>query len=311
MKSLKQKRETRTPEFKDSLCNDAHDDQTCTSHNNDVDGAEPCQQQEQKSSEDTDGSKIENYCKAQEISLVTQDNFCYDFLSRGSNIHGVINDGEDVKYYCHKPKCHCFFIHKCAMKPKSGIYTIKIKIDNVNNNTYLNSIGITSQTLCSTLGKHLIDRSEKKGDFDKFATEKYGMQKRPWKKEFDWRRESLYYIGWSASDEENLTSDEYLPHGLYCGYGKKGRECNIFRQNDFEYVSKNDNYKSRLPGWDRGDTIFLSYNSNDYTLSFGKLNDNKLDSLIKHLPQNQTYYCFVGHWFGKMSLTMSIVSDAR
>ena len=106
----------------------------------------------------------------------------------------------------------------------------------------------------------------------------------------------------SSCDEEN---DINLPNGLYCGCGDYARCKNIFRQNKFIYQSKNNNYKQRLPGWKTGDILLLSYNSALNSLSFFKENDNnRLNSFIKHLPSNQTFYWFVGHSFGEMSMTI-------
>ena len=45
-----------------------------------------------------------------------------------------------------------------------------------------------------------------------------------------------------------------------------------------------------------GDILLLSYNSDFNELSFKKENDNgKLNSFIKNLPKNQTFYWFVAH----------------
>ena len=99
--------------------------------------------------------------------------------------------------------------------------------------------------------------------------------------------------------------DTWLPNGLYCGYEDDGRHNNIFRQNNFVYQSKNNNYKQRLPVFKTGDILLLSYNSALNELSFGKENDNnKLNSLVKNLPCNQTFYWFVGHDYGEMSMTI-------
>ena len=40
-------------------------------------------------------------------------------------------------------------------------------------------------------------------------------------------------------------------------------------------------------------------------LSFCKENDNgKLDACIKNLPKDETFYWFVGHYYGELSLTV-------
>ena len=54
-----------------------------------------------------------------------------------------------------------------------------------------------------------------------------------------------------------------------------------------------------------GDIIVLQYDSDKSILSFSKENDNgDLNSCIKNLPKNKTFYWFVGHCFGKMCLTV-------
>ena len=62
-------------------------------------------------------------------------------------------------------------------------------------------------------------------------------------------------FGWSACDDEN---DNYLPNGLYCGYGD-GWENRTSRKNNFVYQSNNGNYKTRLPGFEDSDILILSY----------------------------------------------------
>ena len=87
-----------------------------------------------------------------------------------------------------------------------------------------------------------------------------------------------------------------VTNSLFCGSGDNGRQNNIFRNNDFLYQSKNRNYRYRLPGFESGDILILSYNSDIYQLSFAKENDNgELNSFIEFLPENTTFYWFVGH----------------
>ena len=164
--------------------------------------------------------------------------------------------------------CRCFgMISKNGMKPMSGIYTIKIKIDNIGDSdtwSWSNIIGITSEKYDNT---H--EKLRKNENYD--------------------LTDSNSYIGWSSCNED----DKCLPNGLYCGYGRKN---NIFRKNNFVYQSKNDNYKHQLPPFKKGDIVVLTYNSDLYQLSFGKENDNgALNSFIKNLPKNITFYWFVGH----------------
>ena len=55
----------------------------------------------------------------------------------------------------------------------------------------------------------------------------------------------------------------------------------------------------------QGDIVVLVYDSDLSILYFSKENDGgKLDSYIKNLPNNLTFYWFVGHWSAKMSLTI-------
>ena len=54
-----------------------------------------------------------------------------------------------------------------------------------------------------------------------------------------------------------------------------------------------------------GDIVVLEYDSNLSVLSFSKENDKgNLNSCIKHLPKNKIFYWFVGHYKGKMCLTV-------
>ena len=96
-----------------------------------------------------------------------------------------------------------------------------------------------------------------------------------------------------------------LPNGLFCGNNNSSRENNIFRKNKFIYHSNNENYKTRLPGFENGDTIILQYDSNLSILSFSKENDNgKLDACIKNLPKDLTFYWFVGRTVGQICLSV-------
>ena len=80
------------------------------------------------------------------------------------------------------------------------------------------------------------------------------------------------------------------------GGDEDGINNNIFRKNNFIYKSKNENYQKRLPFFETGDIIVLSYNSVLHQLSFECESDNgTLNSFIKNLPQNTTCYWFVGH----------------
>ena len=97
------------------------------------------------------------------------------------------------------------------------------------------------------------------------------------------------YIGWSAYGRKKY----FLLNGLLCGlhgiwFGNEVHN-NIFRKNNFMYHSNNDNYKDRLPGYKKGDTTILQYDSDLAAVSFSKDNDNgNLDLYIKHLPNDLT-----------------------
>ena len=95
---------------------------------------------------------------------------------------------------------------------------------------------------------------------------------------------------------------------MYCGSPgliDNSRKNNIFRKNKFVYKSINENFQYRLPRINNGDIIVLQYDSDKGILSFSKDNDNgKLDSCISNLPKDLTFYWFVGHFCGQMSLTV-------
>ena len=211
--------------------------------------------------------------------------YFYDSGKRGLKVHGISKDGQTIKcYHSHKNiACYCFYcINNIEMKPNSGIYHLKIKIDKIDNN-YLNIIGITS---------------DKHNDKNNIKMKKYNKYN-----DYKWHSDSNY-IGWSACNRDN---DQLLPNGLYCGNinNSKSKSANIFRENKFVYKSVNSNYKTRLPGWNIKDVLILKYNSNLNILSFGKENDNgKLNSYIYNLPKMKQFYWFVAHRCGFMHLTL-------
>ena len=214
-------------------------------------------------------------------------NFHYNYENRPSTIHGIEIHGKTMK--CDHSSwlgvyCLCFStMSNNGMKPNSGIYDIRIKINKIKNaSAWNNIIGITSE------------------QYDKKSLNQLRKNKN-----YDWTNDSNNYIGWSACGTKD---DKQLPNGLYCGEGHNGRKNNIFRKNNFIYQSKNGNYKSRLPGFRSGDILLLSYNSNLNELSFGKEFDNgKLNSFIKNLPKNRTFYWFVAH-FDDNPMSISICS---
>ena len=209
----------------------------------------------------------------------------HDYRNRGSKMHSIENNGK--KLVCNHNSwftfCTCFFIsYSFGMKPQSGKYKIKIKIDKIDDLYRANMIGIISQ--------HSKNNMIIKNNQNNY-------------KILEWWNQLDDYIGWGAHCGRGK-----LLHGLVCGNNQLSCTNNIFRQNKFVYKSNNDNYKDKLPGIETGDIVILSYDSNNQILSFCKENDNgKLNAQISNLPKENTYYWFVGHMSGKMCL--SVVAD--
>ena len=206
--------------------------------------------------------------------------YCYDFLNKGSTIHCIENNGKTLK--CNGLHCGCFFsAFLFAMKPQSGKHKIKFKINQIEQ-CWGNVIGIVSDH-CKQINSN------------NTQTHKFSL----W---YHFRD----YIGWSSHGDHDKDST-LLPNGLLCGIGDMimSRPNNIFHKNNFDYCSNNENYKTRLPGWKENNVVVLEYDSDLSILSFSKENDNgKLDSCIKNLPKGETFYWFVGHYSGKMHLTI-------
>ena len=140
--------------------------------------------------------------------------------------------------------CSCFSsIVKHGMVCNSGIYKIKLKIDTIYNGVdgSGNMIGLTTDNF----GNGSIDLGNDGS--------------------YDWVRDSVSWIGWSARDKQD---DVDLPNGLYCGCGKSGRAANIFRRSGFKCKSRNGKYSDRLPVYRSGDIVVLIYNSDLGQLSF-------------------------------------------
>ena len=179
--------------------------------------------------------------------------------------------------------CCCFYsIFSFGMKPQSGKHKIKFKINQMFCGSWANAIGIIG------------DSSKNNEKIRNNTIENNCL----------WDSDLYSYIGWSSS-QNGYVNKTYLPNGLYCGYRKSGVENNIFRKNNFIYCSNNENYKENLPLYKNGDIVVLEYDSNLSILHFSKENDNgKLNSCIKNLPKNETFCWFVGHFSGKMCLTV-------
>ena len=196
------------------------------------------------------------------------------------------------------------------MKPKSGKYNIKLKIHSIDKSFYANVIGIISQdsknyhkTTNNTYINTLSNVSNVKSnvnDGNNINIYNHNIDTNHY-----WCYDYYDYIGWSATDGED---DKYLPNGLLCGFDDNSRSNNIFRGNKFVYQSNNKNYEKRLPGLKTGDTVMLQYDSHLSTLTFSKEDSKpKLNSCIKHLPPDVTFYWFVGHWKGQIHV--KIVTD--
>ena len=252
------------------------------SKTNDLFNLQPKQQHEQK--EQKANNVPEN---AQNHQIPWKFDFFYDFKNRGSTTHSIENNGTKlVCNSCNYGGCLCFFIsYSFGMKPQSGTYKIKIKIDDIDNYC-ANIIGIVSQ---HSKKKKIIKNNSNQNDYND--------------KTSYWSNQLYDYIGWSSCDSKQ--DNKLLPNGLYCGSHEPSRSNNIFRRNNFVYKSNNENYKDRLPIFKSGDIIILSYDSNNGILSFNKENDNgKLNAPISNLPKENTYYWFVGHCALNMSLSV-------
>lgn len=166
------------------------------------------------------------------------------------------------------------------MKPNSGKYNIKIKIDKISDNYYGNCIGIISH---NSINNNNMGHGTRNN--------------------VDWFNQLYDYIGWRTLKYDN---DKKLPNGLYCGgHDSVSVENNIFRLSRFMYKSNNKNYTKTLPYLKTGDIVILSYDSDLNRLSFSRENDNgELDSYIDNLPRMQIFYWFVGHTSQPMSLTI-------
>ena len=165
--------------------------------------------------------------------------------------------------------CYCYFSSFMAMSPKSGIYKLSIKINQIDSNSTMNIIGLSMMHDCQSIYASSL-----------------------WYNFTD-------YIGWSA------TPDKYSrDNNLLCGNSKKND--NIFYRNKFKYISNNGNYRQGLPGFVNNDVIHVEYDSYKNTLSFKKLvgDDRELDAQIESLPKGLTLYWFIGHFFGLFSVSV-------
>ena len=216
--------------------------------------------------------------------------YFYDYSNKGSKMHGIKNDGKTIecKHNNNWPmvgRCNCFYCaYSYAMVPNTGEYTIRIKVNKIDNGYYSNIIGIISQDFIKSTRTDNKNRKNKKTN------------------NLRWYNDLYDYIGWSSHVADNQT---VVPYGLRCGADAKSRSHNIFRSSHFRYKSNNENYKDKLPSIKNGDVIVLSYDSDAHTLAFSKDNDDgELNSYIHLLPKTKVFYWFVGHASGQMSMSV-------
>ena len=201
--------------------------------------------------------------------------YFYDDKINGENRdHGIKNNGKTI--YCQDggldkgTGCYCFYRIDQGMKPKSGIYKIKMKVDKIYGNMW-NVIGMTINT-------------DKRNN---------AQQAGQWFDSFD-------YIGWSAP---GLHSADDCPNGFLCGTAEYMKK-NTFVLNKFQYESNNNNYQQAAAPINSKDVVILIYDSDLNILSLSKENDSSFDAKLTHLPKNKTLYWFVGHFEDRMSVTI-------
>ena len=242
--------------------------------------------------------------------------YCYDYTNPAGSKHGIENNGKTIKCDC-SGFCYCFYaIFSICMKPKSGKYKIKFKIDKMNNSLFGNIIGIVSSN-CKNNKKLKINEdintnsntnnnnNNNNNNSNDNNTNNNDNNKNSKKRKCEWDNELDDYIGCSGNSQPN---DTFLPNGLYCGYDIKSRKSNIFRENKFIYKSNNENYKESLTNINQGDILVLQYDSHLAKLSFSKENDGgTLDAYITNLPKDLTFHWLVGHGFGQLSVTIGSI----
>ena len=154
--------------------------------------------------------------------------------------------------------CGCFFRSTVAMIPKSGIYTIKFKVNQIDDSFGYNVIGIS----CNQ------DRSNNSQFCDLWYY-------------------SNEYIGWCVNGR--------LLYG-----GDRCRSTNIFYKNKFIHHDQNNYFQIR-----NGKTITFIYDSYSTKILMDN-SDNQLlsNSSISNLPKDKTFYWFIGHYGGKLSITI-------
>ena len=217
--------------------------------------------------------------------------YFYDYFECGPKIHGIKNNGKTFECN-HSDWCGCFSISSIGMKPNSGKYSIKIKIDKINNSSPAEIIGLIIMYDENDAGCNQ-ENPYKTNTIEKFKQ----LSKR---NGIVWYVKLDNFIGWSPNKEKNKLM---WPNGLYCGVG--GMTWNEFIGCRHNYKSRNSNYIDGLPYTKENDIVILTHDSDANILSFNRENDNnKLDAYVDNLPKMQTFYWFVAHLQKPMSVTI-------
>ena len=188
--------------------------------------------------------------------------------------------------------CRCFARCNTPMKPNSGIYKIKFKIDKISNKESLaNIIGIT----CNT------DNNNN------------------WLETHHYWYYSNDYFGWSSyeiGDNDTWSSDDYTQYiqgGLLCG-SSMCQNTNMFYNKPVKYQSYISKYETRLPCLKSNDIVVLEYDSDNGSMRFGKKSKFKDDDLnsvmiacLTNLPRSEPFYWMVGHEHDPM--IVNIIDD--
>ena len=206
-----------------------------------------------------------------------------------SSAHGIYNNGKTILCDCDENDfwhnaCYSLYRISFGMKPNSGIYQIRMKIDEINNVNRWSAVGITIESI-----------DDEKLDKDYYSRNYWGY--------------SNNYIGWSSYHViryAKIISCSNMKNGLLIGASNSGQNVqdNIFIKSKFLYKSNNQYYENGLPNINNGDTIIIKYDSNNSILSFYKTNDAKLNAQISKLPKNKTFYWFAGRYSRQFSVAI-------
>ena len=170
-----------------------------------------------------------------------------------------------------------------AMKPRSGIHSISLKINKITP-WYSNVVGI--------------------------CTDEFNVQISNENRNTNWWNNN-YYCGW-PSKQDTIR----FPNGVLCGYRKQSQ--NIFYQainfmrhrriaTEFDIYynasdsSEKDFFDTKLPSFNRNDIVTMIYDSDKFILSFKKNNSKIINWKIVNLPQ-QNLYWMIGTYLGEMEV---------